>query len=51
MDFLIILFLFLLPLTAIGMSAYCLIRFLAFKKAAAKFYAMNRLAGKDFPNE
>ena len=47
MDFLIILFVFILPLAAIAVSTYCLIHIFGLKKAASKYLALCRLAGKD----
>lgn len=47
MDFLIILFVFLLPLASICVSVYCLFHIFGLKKAASKYLALRRVAGKD----
>lgn len=47
MDFVIILFLFLFPLAALGVSLYSLYHILSLKKAAARISAFTRLAGED----
>lgn len=47
MDFVILLFLVLLPLAALAVSLYTLVHILSLKKAAAKFLAVRRIMGKD----
>ena len=47
MDFIVLMFLFLLPLAAVALSAYCLFHVLRFKKAAVKAAARSRLSGED----
>lgn len=51
MDFVVVLFVFILPLAALIMSMYCLFYIRTMKKAASKFSAMSRIAGKDLPHE
>ena len=51
MDFLIVLFVFLLPLASICVSAYCLFHIFGLKKAAMKLSAICRLSGKDGADE
>ena len=46
MNFLMVLFVFLLPLASIAVSVYCLIYISGLKKTAMKLAAMGRLSGK-----
>ena len=50
MEFVLILFVFLLPLASLIMSMYALFHILTMKKTALKLAAMERLAGKDVHN-
>lgn len=50
-DYIVILFAFVLPLVAMAVSLYSLLYVRSLKKAAAKLSAMCRLAGKDVSYE
>lgn len=51
MDFVILLFMVILPFAALCVSMYSLFHILSLKKAAMKLSALHRLAGKDVTNE
>lgn len=51
MDFVMILFFFILPLVAVGVSLYSLYHILSLKKAALKISAAYRISGKDVAHE
>lgn len=50
MDFMIILFVFILPAAAIAMSIYCLVQIFSLKRIGSKLAALAKIAGKDVPN-
>ena len=47
MDFLIILFVFILPAAAIALSVYCMIQIFNLKRIGSKLAALSRISGKD----
>ena len=50
-DYIVVLFAFVLPLVAVAVSLYSLFYVRSFKKTAAKLAAMRRLVGKDISYE
>ena len=51
MDFIIVLFVFLLPLASIVVSAYCLFHILSLKKVASRLSFAKRSSGTDVSYE
>lgn len=47
MDFLLILFVFILPLVSIILSCYCFFQLIPLKRIGSKLAALSRIVGKD----